>query len=75
MDKSKGFSAASVQGWGFIGPHGVSDTEHDAHEDTHTHAPHDVTRMVAALLKYGLVLLFIASAFCSRGMMEENAYC
>ena len=45
IDKSKGFSTASVQGWGFIAPHGRRLSG----------GVQDVTRMVAALKKYGLL--------------------
>jgi len=47
IDKHKGFSKASVQGWGFIGPHGAKPPPTEGGVG----APHDVTRMVAALMK------------------------
>jgi len=46
LDKSKGFSTASVQGWGFVSPHGRRRLGGAG-------GPLDVTRMVAALQKYG----------------------
>ena len=45
IDESKGFSTASVQGWGMITPHGRRLSTGGS--------PLDVTRMVAALQKYG----------------------
>jgi C1A family cysteine protease len=55
IDQIKGFSKASVQGWGFISPHGVS-----------AEGPHDVTRMVAALQKFGPAQIGI-DASCVEG--------
>lgn len=51
LDTSKGFSAASVQGWGFISPHGrrLSTPASGAGAG----GSFDVMRMVAALRKYG----------------------
>jgi hypothetical protein len=48
--RSQGFSKASVQGWGFIAPHGrrLGEAAGEA-----VGSPDDVTRMVAALVKYG----------------------
>ena len=46
--KAAGFSKASVQGWGFIAPHGRRRRLGEGDD-----APNDVTRMVAALVKYG----------------------
>jgi hypothetical protein len=60
IDKTKGFSTASVQGWGFIGPHGFDSTEIDAK------GPYDVTRMLAALIKYGPAQIGI-DASCVEG--------
>ena len=57
IDKSKGFSTASVQGWGFIGPHGLAGSPGD---------PFDVTRMVAAVVKYGPAQIGI-DASCLSG--------
>ena len=53
--RSAGFSKASVQGWGFIAPHGRRrlGTESAAAVAAADSGPNDVTRMVAALLKYG----------------------
>ena len=48
--QSAGFSKASVQGWGFIAPHGRRLGGTTA---ATTDSPNDVTRMVAALVKYG----------------------
>ena len=47
LDESKGFSTASVQGWGMVTPHGRRLS------DVGSGSPLDVTRMVAALQKYG----------------------
>ena len=58
IDESKGFSKASVQGWGFIAPHGRRLGQSDA--------PNDVTRMVAALVKYGPAQIGI-DASCVAG--------
>ena len=52
--KARGFSNARVQGWGFIAPHGRRRRlGEDDGEVVHDDAPNDVTRMVAALVKYG----------------------
>lgn len=61
VDKSKGFSTAAVQGWGFISPHGL-----DANGQVSAESPHDVTRMEAALLKYGPAQIGI-DASCVEG--------
>jgi cathepsin L len=63
LDESKGFSEASVQGWGFVGPHGVSSEGRNA---TPVTDPSDVTRMVAALQKYGPAQIGI-DASCLAG--------
>ena len=60
LDVSKGFSTASVQGWGFISPHGRRLS------GTSAGAPQDVTRMVAALQKYGPAQIGI-DASCLTG--------
>jgi len=52
IDESKGFSTARVRGWGFISPHGE--------------AMFDVTRMTAALMKYGPAQIGI-DASCLEG--------
>jgi hypothetical protein len=53
IDASKGFSTASVQGWGFISPHGIESKSGVTSDDVAAPgSPQDVTRMVAALLKY-----------------------
>jgi hypothetical protein len=57
IDVNKGFSHASVQGWGFISPHGA---RHDIS------APFNVDRMVAAVLKYGPAQIGI-DASCVEG--------
>jgi len=59
IDKSRGFSTASIQGWGFIGPHGVESVGSEP-------ALGDVTRMVAALQKYGPAQIGI-DASCVSG--------
>lgn len=61
IDQTKGFSHASVQGWGFVSPHGV-----DEHGMLDVDGPHDVTRMAAALLKYGPAQIGI-DASCVEG--------
>lgn len=62
IDESKGFSTASVQGWGFISPHGEAKSNGLISPD----APYDVTRMVAALIKYGPAQIGI-DASCLHG--------
>ena len=57
LDESKGFSTASVQGWGFVSPHGLRGKAEGVR---------DVTRMVAALLKYGPAQIGI-DASCLAG--------
>ena len=57
IDKSKGWSKASVQGWGFVSPHGLNADPQE---------PYDVTRMVAALIKYGPAQIGI-DASCVEG--------
>ena len=63
LDESKGFSDASVQGWGFIAPHGMDGA---TGPNVAPGAPHDVTRMVAALQKYGPAQIGI-DASCVEG--------
>lgn len=55
IDKNKGFSKAQIKGWGFISPHGEA-----------SESPYDVTRMVAALKKYGPAQIGI-DASCLQG--------
>ena len=52
LDRSKEFSKASVQGWGFIAPHGRR-RRRRRRRLLGESDPEDVARMVAALLKYG----------------------
>jgi len=66
LDKSKGFSTASVQGWGFIGPHGVASANNASTGALDAKAPFDVTRMLAALVKYGPAQIGI-DASCVEG--------
>jgi hypothetical protein len=63
IDKSKGFSKASVQGWGFISPHGAKPPPAGG---VAAESPSDVTRMVAALMKYGPAQIGI-DASCVEG--------
>lgn len=58
LDKSNDFSTASVQGWGFVSPHGVSAQDKEPF--------FDVTRMVAAVVKYGPAQIGI-DASCLSG--------
>jgi hypothetical protein len=53
--QSQGVSLAKVEGWSFIAPHGIF-----------SESPHDVTRMVAALQKYGPAQIGI-DASCVEG--------
>lgn len=62
IDPAKGFSDASVQGWGFVSPHGVD----GATGALDVEGSRDVTRMVAALLKYGPAQIGI-DASCVEG--------
>ena len=64
LDESKGFSNADVQGWGSVSPHGVDVDAESAHANAG--APFDVTRMVAAVLKYGPAQIGI-DASCIEG--------
>ena len=65
LDASKGFSKANVQNWGFISPHGRRLSESRDGRPT-VGAPTDVTRMVAALMKYGPAQIGI-DASCLMG--------
>jgi hypothetical protein len=62
LTKNSEFSTARVQGWGFISPHG----EVNEGELLSPEAPYDVTRMVAALIKYGPAQIGI-DASCLHG--------
>jgi len=65
-EKKDKFSTASVQGWGFIGPHGVESSSKSTAGGATVAAPQDVTRMVAALMKYGPAQIGI-DASCVEG--------
>lgn len=67
LDRSKGFSKANVQNWAFIAPHGrrLGDNS-EASSNSSLGSPNDVTRMMAALMKYGPAQIGI-DASCLTG--------
>jgi len=75
IDASKGFSNAAVQGWGFVSPHGVDGGVLGALASDEPLAPMDVTRMVAALLKYGPAQIGACAGEGVRGTQQPAVFC